>query len=225
MKHRTHWLGSFLLVIIFALPSSAEAVTAWALNPKIGQPVVIEFRNFPGNKQDWISVMRVGQPDNTYHRGYWSYTKGQHSGRITLGKLDAGQYEVRGYLNWPTGGYQVVSRSRFTIENRPKTDRPEQGGGISVMALTLLPNTPITIKFDGLPGNKQDWISIMPAEKPDNSYRNGYWAYTKGQSSGQVTFGTLSPGNYEIRVYLDWPTGGYNVVTRRFFTIYDNDER
>ena len=73
-------------------------------------------------------------------------------------------------------------------------------------------NAPITIRYSGLPGNSQDWITLFEAGRPDNTY--GQWFYTNGQRSGSHRFSGVSAGIYEVRVYFDWPSGGYTVQKR-----------
>jgi hypothetical protein len=47
----------------------------------------------------------------------------------------------------------------------------------------------------------------------------GEWFYTGGMKSGSYTFGGLQPGRYEVRVYFDWPDGGYKVKASYGFTV------
>lgn len=70
----------------------------------------------------------------------------------------------------------------------------------------------ITVKYAGLPGNSQDWITLVSASEPDTTY--GEWFYTQGQRKGEYTFKPVSPGNYEVRIYFNWPDGGYIVQKR-----------
>jgi TolB-like protein len=67
----------------------------------------------------------------------------------------------------------------------------------------------ITISYSGLPGNQNDWITLVKAAESDRTY--GDWFYTSGQRSGSYTFKAVEPGDYEIRIYYDWPNGGYIV--------------
>lgn len=78
-------------------------------------------------------------------------------------------------------------------------------------------NAPIVVQYAGLPGNKQDWITIVGAGSSDSSY--GQYFYTNGSTSGQMSFNGLSAGRYEVRLYLDWPAGGYTVWARYPFTV------
>ena len=67
----------------------------------------------------------------------------------------------------------------------------------------------ITIHFSGIPGNQQDWITLVPVGSPENEW--GTWSYLKGKKSGLHTIKAPSPGKYEIRLYFDWPRGKYDI--------------
>lgn len=70
----------------------------------------------------------------------------------------------------------------------------------------------ITITWSGLPGNSHDWMTLVPVGTSDSTY--GEWFYTEGRRSGSHTFGPQEPGDYEVRVYFNWPDGGYVVQKR-----------
>lgn len=70
----------------------------------------------------------------------------------------------------------------------------------------------VTVNYKGMPGNQQDWITLVNASEPDTTY--GEWFYTQGQRVGTYTFKPVASGNYEVRFYYDWPNGGYIVQKR-----------
>lgn len=77
------------------------------------EPVVVEFSGFPGNAQDWITVISASEPADQY--GEWFYLEGQTSGRLSFKGLAPGRYEARGYFNWPEGGYNIQCRYPFEV--------------------------------------------------------------------------------------------------------------
>ncbi|MGE5657357.1 MAG: lectin-like protein [Actinomycetota bacterium] len=79
------------------------------------------------------------------------------------------------------------------------------------------PNQGIEVEFSGFPGNNSDWITIVPANAADNTYKE--WYYTQGKTSGTHTFKGLPAGDYEVRGYFNWSAGGYNVQTRSRLSI------
>lgn len=95
-----------------------------------------------------------------------------------------------------TGDYTTGSRTVIITGMRTYYTRYEQ----------------ITVKYSGMPGSQQDWITLVSASEPDTTY--GEWFYTRGQRSGIYTFKPVEPGDYEIRFYFDWPNGGYIVQKR-----------
>jgi hypothetical protein len=75
----------------------------------------------------------------------------------------------------------------------------------------------IVVHYAGLPGSTGDWITVIAADQPDDRYAE--WSYTGGEQSGEMTFRALPPGDYEVRVYFAWPSGGYVVHSRYAFTV------
>jgi hypothetical protein len=75
----------------------------------------------------------------------------------------------------------------------------------------------IIVKFSGLPGNKKDWISIMPASSDDDDYESNFYKYTVGKYFGELSFtNELDTGKYQARVYVD---NGYTVEARYDFVV------
>lgn len=75
----------------------------------------------------------------------------------------------------------------------------------------------IVIEFSGLPGNSHDWITLVDKDSPDDTY--GQWFYTEGKTEGKHTFSGVTAGKYEVRVYYDWPAGGFDVQERYDFDV------
>lgn len=79
------------------------------------------------------------------------------------------------------------------------------------------PQDEIVVHYLGLPGNQQDWITVVPASYGDSTYAQ--WSYTNGARSGTKVFSALEPGDYEVRVFFNWPDGGYTVQSRYPFVV------
>ncbi|MFH1090664.1 MAG: hypothetical protein V1742_03740, partial [Pseudomonadota bacterium] len=90
-----------------------------------------------------------------------------------------------------------------------------RGKYLTVPAAVVPAGQLFTVGWSGTPGNAQDWITVVPAGTPLNQW--GAWTYLKGQTSGVFQVGGLAPGNYELRLYYDWPKGGFNVIERLSF--------
>ncbi|MEQ9814579.1 MAG: discoidin domain-containing protein [Azospirillaceae bacterium] len=73
-----------------------------------------------------------------------------------------------------------------------------------------LPGETIVVTFGGLPGNDQDWLTIVSSGAPPGTI--GPFAFTNGRSEGQLEL--IAPpsfGPHEIRVMFDFPVGGNEI--------------
>lgn len=212
-----------VLVLAWAGVGSAGAVTIALGKGWYGpnEQIRVTLGNLPGHKQDWLTVVRTGTPADKY--GQWFYTNGVRQGTWNFKGLAAGSYEVRVYLDWPKGGYNIAARRAFNVGAPPQAP-PPSSGRVSPGAIDIRPSKPsyapgerIRVSVSGLPGHKQDWLTVVKTGTPADKY--GQWFYTKGVRQGSWSFNGLRPGSYEIRVYLDYPKGGYNIVARQTFTV------
>ena len=209
-----------------ATAGTAKSSSTAGAGPKIelpadsfmtGYPVPVTVSGLPGNSQDWVAISKAGQADNKYVS--YKYTSGVTEGTWQLKSGPPGDYEVRVYLNWPTGGYNPVLRRPITVltaeaaADSGLVSKPE----IQLAARTFAPGQPIEVTVTGLPGNSQDWVAISRAGAADNKYED--YDYTSGVNQGTWTYTMTQPGDYEIRVYLNWPTGGYNPVLREKISV------
>lgn len=88
---------------------------------------------------------------------------------------------------------------------------------VTTQKTDYLPNESIRVQYGNLPGNQQDWITVVKTSDPDDTY--GEWFYTEGRKSGSHQFKGLPVGDYEARVYYNWPEGKYNIQDRYQFTV------
>ena len=107
-----------------------------------------------------------------------------------------------------------VDPSGSPVISAPKTPSNKF---LQATARTHLRNEPITVAFSGLPGSATDWITLTRIENGPEQY--GQWFYTKGERSGTLTFLGVASGEYEIRVYHDWPRGGTVIQDRIPITV------
>lgn len=108
----------FLIIILaslLALPcciNAGPSITIHQTEVQPGDQITVEFANIqnPMN-QDWISIYKVGTPNEQY--GEWYYLKGQKNGSLSFtAPSEEGEYEFRLFLNWPAGQYKDVAKSR-----------------------------------------------------------------------------------------------------------------
>lgn len=75
----------------------------------------------------------------------------------------------------------------------------------------------VVVQYSGMPGTKHDWITIVPADAPNESY--GEWAWL-GPVSGTHRFGRLlKPGRYQVRAFENWPAGAFTIKGRVDFEV------
>ncbi len=60
---------------------------------KIDENIKVYFKNIPGNKKDWITIVRANAPAGT--RGYWKYLRGRENGTIMFSGMGSGSFEIR----------------------------------------------------------------------------------------------------------------------------------
>lgn len=78
-------------------------------------------------------------------------------------------------------------------------------------------NDLIEVSFAGMPGTPTDWITIVPKTNPDHSWCSWQWSSTE---SGKQIYGSIPPGEYEVRLYYAWGAGGAcEVIGRAQFTV------
>jgi hypothetical protein len=99
----------------------------------------------------------------------------------------------------------------------PPKPKVLQGIYLSLPTDKIAPGLPIHLRWNNTPGNKNDWVTIVPLGTPDNKW--GKWTYLKGRVTGTFTVTGLAPGDYEARLYYDWPKGKFNVIERLRFKI------
>jgi hypothetical protein len=91
------------------------------------------------------------------------------------------------------------------------------GKYLSLSAMVYQPGQPVTVTWRNTPGGAKDWITFVKAGSSDRRW--GKWTYLKGHTSGRFTVRNLPPGAYEVRLYFNWPQGGFKVIERLSFRV------
>lgn len=127
----------------------------------------------------------------------------------------------------PAGAYAATVEDAFS-------DAPQSFAGLSVtpedenafafelateveVTLSVSPSEPttgssVTVSFEGAPEGENNWITVVPAEVPDDVYLD--WGYVSG-ASGELELDL--PGEavpLEARYHLELPEGGTRVIGR-----------
>jgi hypothetical protein len=175
-----------------------------------GDSVVISWAGTPGNQQDWITVVKAGTSEKEW--GQWTYTAGKKAGNYTAKGLTSGEYEARLYYDYPKGGFTVIERVKFTVvAGAPK------GKYMSLTAAQFAAGSAVMVTWFNTPGNAQDWITVAKAGTPAKEW--GKWTYLKSKKMGTYEVKGLAAGNYEARLYFDYPKGGFTIQETLKFSV------
>lgn len=162
----------------------------------LGEPVTVSWSEMPGNPYDWIAIRTAGDADDNTVVA-WAYTGGVVLGAHTFPKgiSVGGTYEARAYAG---GTYVPLAVSIFTVDAPPPPPAPS----ISTNKTNYALSESITVSWNGMPGNPNDWIALRTAGDPDDTSVVA-WAYTGGTLMGSHTFtkGISVGGTYEARAY------------------------
>lgn len=93
---------------------------------------------------------------------------------------------------------------------------PLQGKHLSIPTASINGDS-VVISWANTPGNQQDWITVVKAGTSDKDW--GQWTYTAGKVAGSYTAKGLTPGEYEARLYYNYPKGGFTVIERLKFMV------
>jgi len=214
--YRSHVVAALVVVMVaFGSPTLADAghggkFISVPSADIAGSAVVVSWKGTPGNQQDWITVVKAGTPDTEW--GQWTYLKGAKTGSHEVKGLTSGDYEARLYLDYPKGGLVVVERVKFSV-----TAGAPKGDYLSLPAAQFPSGKAVVVSWFNTPGNAQDWITVVKAGTSEEDW--GKWTYLKSKKTGTYEVKGLGAGDYEVRLYLDYPKGGFKVIERLKFSI------
>ena len=89
--------------------------------------------------------------------------------------------------------------------------------GVRTLKRSYRPSEEIIVEVEKFSGSETDWVTIVEKATPDTNY-NQYF-YGEGKKTGRFTFNGLPVGEYEVRVFHNWPDGGYEVKARSAFRV------
>jgi serine/threonine protein kinase len=96
----------------------------------------------------------------------------------------------------------------------------QTGTTFTLASTTVVPSGEILFKFPtrvASPAGDQAWVSISAANSKDTSYMT--WAFVGDKASSAALEGPKKPGDYEARLYTNYPKQSYNVVHRVAFKV------
>jgi len=83
---------------------------------------------------------------------------------------------------------------------------------------TFDPGETIAVQFTNLPAKGQDWLAVSSISHSPEQYFELVMLEGK-PTNGSLSFKPLPVGEYEVRLYTDWPNGGYEIVAASKFVV------
>ena len=83
---------------------------------KVGEDIVVTYKNFPGTKYDYISIAKESDGARSHYS--YQYTNRQREGTVTFysGVNAAGKYEARSHTNYDKGDIQPTAVFKFIVK-------------------------------------------------------------------------------------------------------------
>jgi len=136
-------------VTLAAEPSVAPTQPSF----KPGQAIEVSFADLPAEGQDWLAISATNHTSEQYYELVMLEGK-PSDGTHTFKSLPEGEYEVRLYLNWPDGGYDIAASSRIVISSA-SAPAPSQEQPLPTSPQPAQPVSPIGASTDEITGG---WI-------------------------------------------------------------------
>jgi hypothetical protein len=190
----------------------------------LNQPdtVKVTLRDFPQNANSRIMITdSSGNWDESKTGATYFERKITRPGNVFI-EISRGResrplvYSTTPYKMLVTVGAGTVA-TQEPVRTEPTRTEPIKtvaSGVLTVDQTVAYAGEKITIRFSGISNPSQtDWISIYKLGTLNQKY--GEWYYLKGHGSGVLTYTAPNePGEYEFRLFLNWPAGGYNDVAK-----------
>ncbi len=152
-----------------------------------GEAVIVTYAGSTSSA-DWIGISAAGAASTSYVQ--WSYVDA--SGTRTFSGLSPGNYEARFYRG---DSYDIGASAAFTIAAPPP---PPAQDPVTLETNRTFYNDRqlIVVSYTNL-GGPTDWISLAVAGSPDDQFFA--YQYVNIHEDGNVVFGNLKVGTYEVR--------------------------
>jgi len=169
-----------------------------------GEPIIVRFKDGPGNLRDWLGLYTQGAVGVNYL--VWQYLDGSQSGKAVLssgetifpkGMTNAGNYEVRMFEN---DGYGQLADATFTVAALPR---------LFLSNKEFAPGGAVTVVFTNAPGSAKDYVGLFPAGGAHAAplaklYLDGTTTGNSVAANGTLNFSALSAsGAYEARLFAN----------------------
>jgi hypothetical protein len=182
---------------VVANPDAKPEVSVNPERIRLGEPIVVSFKDAPGNQGDWIGLYRAEDSDTHHYLTYLYTGNGAIAGQVTFdgrkyrNELPPGEYQAKLLLD---NGYKELASARFWITT---TD------GMPLVTLAkprIKAGEAVVVRWVEAP--ERAWIGIYKADDPEHVLI----AYASTATDGTVTFNAddfravLAPGDYKVRL-------------------------
>ena len=206
MAHHPHVVRSLFFALLAALAATPAAAAPWMSTVVFGLP--ISFEDCRTRVASALASQGYGDTRD-FGNGWLGFTA-THSAPVGCIHGDG---ETVVSIVVASDGDNTAQRDRLAAAVRGDTQTESRH-----LQVSFAPGGGVVVSWRDTPGNAQDWVSIRPLGAPDDEY-GATWSYTEGARAGSRGFGPLPPGEYEVRLYHDWPNGGFTVQERLRFRV------
>lgn len=215
--------------LILWLPATAAAQGGKGQAPGKKPVIVLDRESFStneliearvvgmeGNQLDFITLVPRNAPEHSF--GEVVYTRGAVDMTVALAAPGPGIHEIRVFHDRPEGKWELAAAQPVWVAGEDGPAEHPSFSRVVTDKAAYHPGEEVPVRFEYLSGHEQDWLTIVPKGTPADEY--GEVFYTKGANRGVHVFqGLPETGDYEIRVYHDWPLGGYEIKARRLIRV------
>ncbi len=171
--------------------------------------VAVTLTQMPGDAGDWMGIFPKGSSNAWENVLAWKYDGEVFDGTYELDGVLKGEYEVRVFLNY---SFTLVAKADFVVTE------VVYNTSVTTTKDRFLPNEPISIILENMPGNSGDWVGIFP-KNSSNAWANVLtWKYDGEVVDGTYELDSLLKGDYEVRVFLHY---SYTLLAKKPFTVED----
>jgi hypothetical protein len=191
-----------------------------------GESVTVRFsapEGLPDNA--WVGIVPGTVPHgdesrNDQHDVAYEYLNGRTSGTLAfIVPAEPGIYDLRMHDTDDAGreiaseSFRVGGLADVEVSARPEI-QSDSNFTLELDSTSVGAGDQLVLRFSGIQQPAlQDWIALFAIDAGNQDY--GEYQFLTRQSSGELYFTAPDePGQYEFRLFLDWPDGGYNAAAR-----------
>jgi hypothetical protein len=185
---------------VVANPAAKPQVSVDPAKVRLGEAVIVSFKDAPGSERDRIGLYKAGDPDGGRYLVYLP-TDGAIAGQVTFdskkyrNKLAPGEYVAKLMAG---DGRKELASAQFWVTT---TDGAPL---VTVAKSRIKGGEPIEVNWASAPANERTWVAVYKADDPDLTHVLAQ--HPGAATDGAVTFkaedfnGALAPGDYKVRL-------------------------